>query len=124
MPSFSHIAIYVNDMDESINFYTRILGFALLDEPLHLPGNADMAFVGRDWNSYVQLIYDLEVHPPYEFGSRFEHIAIAAGRDLAAYVAELKEKGVKVLKEVRKSPIGTNMIAFIEDPNGIPIELF
>jgi catechol 2,3-dioxygenase-like lactoylglutathione lyase family enzyme len=43
--------------------------------------------------------------------------------DLEPYVAELKAKGVKILKDVKKSPSGSRAIAFIEDPNGIPVEL-
>jgi catechol 2,3-dioxygenase-like lactoylglutathione lyase family enzyme len=43
--------------------------------------------------------------------------------DLAEYVSGLRAKGVKIVKDVYKSPSGTRAIAFIEDPNGIPIEL-
>jgi len=38
-------------------------------------------------------------------------------------VESLKRKGVRILKDVYKSPSGTRAIAFIEDPNGIPVEL-
>jgi lactoylglutathione lyase len=110
-------------MDESIAFYTEKLGLKLLDGPHHYPGNADMAFVGHDWNAYVELVYDLEEHPPYELGNRYEHLALEADGDLRAYVDGLKSKGVKILKDVYKSPSGTRAIAFVEDPNGIPIEL-
>jgi hypothetical protein len=30
---------------------------------------------------------------------------------------------VKIVKESKKSPGGTRAIAFVEDPNGIPVEL-
>ena len=65
MPRFLHTSIFVNDMKESIAFYTEKLGLRLLDGPFHYPGNADMAFVGSDWNAYIELVYDLEEHPPY-----------------------------------------------------------
>jgi lactoylglutathione lyase len=123
MPRFLHTSIFVNDMNESIDFYTRGLGLELLDGPFHYPGNADMAFVGRDWNAYVELVYDLEEHPPYEIGNRYEHLAIEVDGELASYVAKLRSKGVKILKDVYKSPGGTRSIAFVEDPNGIPVEL-
>jgi lactoylglutathione lyase len=95
----------------------------LLDGPFHYPGNADMAFVGRDWNAYVELVYDLEEHPPYEIGNRYEHLAIEVDGELASYVAKLRSNGVKILKDVYKSPGGTRSIAFVEDPNGVPVEL-
>ncbi|HEY1868860.1 MAG TPA: VOC family protein [Candidatus Cybelea sp.] len=123
MPRFLHTSIFVNDMDESIDFYTRKLGLKLLDGPYHYPGNADMAFVGRDWDAYIELVYDLEAHPPYQLGNRYEHLAIEADGDLSSYVDGLKESGVTILRDVYKSPSGTRAIAFVEDPNGIPVEL-
>jgi lactoylglutathione lyase len=123
MPRFLHTSIFVNNMDESIDFYTKKLGLKLLDGPFHYPGNADMAFVGSDWNSYIELVYDLEEHPPYTIGNRYEHLAIEADGPLEPYVAGLRERGVKILKDVYKSPSGTRAIAFVEDPNGIPVEV-
>jgi lactoylglutathione lyase len=123
VPRFLHTSIFVNDMNESIAFYRDKLGLKLLDGPFHYPGNADMAFVGHDWNAYVELVYDLEAHPPYEIGNRYEHLAIEADGDLSEYVATLRQRGVKILKDVYTSPGGTRAIAFVEDPNGIPVEL-
>jgi len=82
-----------------------------------------MAFVGNDWNAYIELVYDLEEHPPYEIGNRYEHLALEVEGDLQTYVDDLRAKGVKIVKDVYKSPGGTRAIAFIEDPNGIPVEL-
>jgi len=123
MPRYLHTSIFVNDMDESIDFYTRKLGLKLLDGPFHYPGNADMAFVGSDWNSYIELVYDLEDHAPYQLGNRYEHLAIEVEGDLMRVMTDLKSNGVKVLQDVKKSPGGGRAIAFIEDPNGIPVEL-
>jgi lactoylglutathione lyase len=123
MPRFLHTSIFVNNMDESIDFYTKKLGLRLLDGPFHYPGNADMAFVGSDWSSYIELVYDLEEHPPYAIGNRYEHLAIEADGELGPYIAQLRERGVKILKDVYKSPSGTRAIAFVEDPNGIPVEV-
>lgn len=123
MPRFLHTSIFVSDMAESIAFYTEKLGLKLLDGPLHFPGNADMAFVGADWNAYVELVYDLEDHAPYELGNRYEHLALEIEGDLHAFVSDLETKGVKILKAPKKSPGGGRTIAFVEDPNGIPVEL-
>lgn len=123
MPRFLHTSIFVDDMPSSIEFYTEKLGLKLLDGPFHYAGNADMAFVGHDWNAYIELVFDLEAHPPYAIGNRYEHLAIEADGDLEPFVTTLKRKGVKVLKDVYRSPGGERAIAFIEDPNGIPVEL-
>jgi lactoylglutathione lyase len=122
MSRYLHTSIFVNDMAESVAFYQK-LGLKLLDGPLHYPGNCDMAFVGADWNSYVELVYDLEEHPPYDIGNRYEHLAVAVEGDFAGFIEKLKGEGVKVLRGPKKSPGGTRWIAFVEDPNGVPVEL-
>ncbi|MHB8145726.1 MAG: VOC family protein [Vulcanimicrobiaceae bacterium] len=123
MARFLHTSIFVDDMAETIAFYTEKLGLTLLEGPLHYPGNADMAFVGSDWNSYVELVYDLEDHPPYAIGNRYEHLALAIDGDFPAFIERLKGEGVKVLSGPKRSPGGNRWLAFVEDPNGIPIEL-
>ena len=123
MSRYLHTSIFVNDMDESIEFYTKKLGLKLLDGPFHYPGNADMAFVGHDWNAYIELVFDLEEHPPYQIGNRYEHLALEIEGDLTKVVPELRAQGVAILKDVKKSPGGGRSIAFVEDPNGIPVEL-
>jgi len=123
VPRYLHTSIFVNDMAQSIDFYTKKLGLRLLGGPDHYPGNADMAFVGADWNSYIELVYDLEEHPPYQLGNRYEHLALEIDGDLEAVCERLRTQGVKVLRAPKKSPGGTRSIAFIEDPNGIPVEL-
>jgi lactoylglutathione lyase len=112
MPRFLHTSIFVNDMAASIDFYTNALGLTLLGGPHHYPGNADMAFVGSSWDAYIELVYDLEEHPPYALGNR-----------MTTVIETLRAKGVKILTEPKKPPSGTRWIAFVEDPNGIPIEL-
>jgi lactoylglutathione lyase len=123
MARYLHTSIFVNDMQQSIEFYTK-LGLKLLDGPFHYPGNADMAFVGADWNAYIELVYDLEDHPPYQTGNRYEHLALELdGSDFPAEIEKLRAAGVKVTSGPKKSPGGGRWIAFVEDPNGIPVEL-
>lgn len=123
MPRFLHTSIFVDDLAASIAFYTEALGMKLLGGPNHHPGNADMAFVGWDWNAYIELVFDLEEHPPYELGNRYEHLAIEIDGDMTAELERLRAHGVTVLRGPKTSPGGKRAIAFIEDPNGIPIEL-
>src|SRR5579872_2148910 len=113
MPRYLHTSIFVNDMSETIDFYTKKLGLKLLDGPIHYPGNADMAFVGDDWNSYIELVYDLEEHPPYQIGNRYEHLAVEVA-DVPAIIERLRASGVRIVKEPKKSPNGKRTIAFVE----------
>jgi lactoylglutathione lyase len=123
MARYLHTSIFVNDMAESIAFYTEKLGLRLLGGPDHYPGNADMAFVGASWDAYIELVYDLEEHPPYDVGNRYEHLALEVDEDLHDVIARLRTQGVKIVKEPKRSPGGSRAIAFVEDPNGIPVEL-
>ncbi len=123
MPRFLHTSIFVNDMADSIRFYTEQLGLSLLSGPLHYPGNADMAFVGSDWKSYIELVYDLEEHPPYEMGNRYEHLALEVEGDFKTFIEKLRDDGVKITSGPKQSPSGSRWIAFVEDPNGVPVEL-
>jgi lactoylglutathione lyase len=123
MPRFLHTSIFVSDMAESIDFYTNKMGLKLLGGPNHYPGNADMAFVGSDWNSYIELVYDLEEHPPYQLGNRYEHLALEVDGDMHGTIEKLRAAGVRILTEPKKPPSGNRWIAFVEDPNGIPVEL-
>ena len=121
MPRFLHTSIFVNDMAASIDFYTNKLGLSLLGGPHHYPGNADMAFVGSNWDAYIELVYDLEEHPPYALGNRYEHLAFEIDGDMAGTIEQLRAKGVKILQDPKKPPGGGRWIAFVEDPNGIPV---
>jgi lactoylglutathione lyase len=123
MSRYLHTSIFVNDMAASIDFYTNKLGLKLLGGPNHYPGNADMAFVGSDWNAYIELVYDLEAHPPYALGNRYEHLALEIDGDMKSTIERLRAQGVKIVSEPKKPPSGSRWIAFIEDPNGIPVEL-
>ena len=122
MSRFLHTSIFVSDMAATIEFYKK-LGLSLLEGPLHYPGNADMAFVGSDWSSYIELVYDLEDHKPYELGNRYEHLALEIDGDFEAFIERIRGDGVKVLSGPKKSPGGGRWLAFVEDPNGIPVEL-
>jgi lactoylglutathione lyase len=109
-------------MNETIEFYTKELGLSLLGGPNHLPGNADMAFVGSSWDSYIELVFDLEEHPPYEIGNRYEHLALEIDGDLDALCAKLRAAG-RTVRGPKQAPKSTRKIAFVDDPNGIPVEL-
>jgi lactoylglutathione lyase len=69
------------------------------------------------------LVYDLEAHPPYQTGNRYEHLALEIDGDFPAEIERLRAAGVKVTSGPKTSPGGSRRLAFVEDPNGIPVEL-
>jgi lactoylglutathione lyase len=119
-----HTMIRVNDLDESLRFYCEQLGMKLLRKQDYPGGRFTLAFVGydrEDRSTVIELTYNWETHS-YDLGEAFGHIAIGVD-DIYAMCNQLKEKGVKVVREPGPMKHGTTVIAFLEDPTGYKIEL-
>jgi lactoylglutathione lyase len=119
-----HTMIRVNDMDESIKFYTDGLGMKLIRRQDYPGGKFTLAFVGygdeKD-NSVVELTHNWDTSS-YDQGSAFGHLAIGVN-DIYKKCDELKAKGANVVREAGPMMHGGAVIAFVEDPNGYKIEL-
>lgn len=119
-----HTMIRVNNMDESIRFYTESLGMKLLRKQDYPGGKFTLAFVGygdeKD-NAVIELTHNWDASS-YEQGNAFGHLAIGVD-GIYEKCAALKEQGVKVVREAGPMMHGGAVIAFVEDPNGYKIEL-
>ena len=63
-----------------------------------------MAFVGSDWNAYIELVFDLEAHPPYALGNRYEHLALEVDGDMKGTIEiACVRASVKILTEPKKN---------------------
>lgn len=119
-----HTMIRVGDLERSIEFYTELLGMRLLRRQDYPEGEFTLAFVGygdEAENSVVELTYNWGTSE-YQVGSGFGHLAIGVD-DLYQTCSLLKQRGAKFLREPGPMNAGTTEIAFIEDPDGYPIEL-
>jgi catechol 2,3-dioxygenase-like lactoylglutathione lyase family enzyme len=54
--AFTHVGIYVTDMDRMVNFYTRVVGFAVADRGPRLQGTGEITFMTRDPREHHQLV--------------------------------------------------------------------
>ena len=119
-----HSMIRVNDLEESIKFYTEVLGMKLLREKEYPEGKFSLAFLGY-WdeteNTVIELTYNWDKND-YEHGNAFGHIAIEVD-DIYKVCEEIKNKGVKVIRDPGPMMGSRLLLAFIEDPNGYKIEL-
>ncbi|MDQ1314418.1 MAG: lactoylglutathione lyase [Pseudomonadota bacterium] len=118
-----HTMLRVGDLDRSIDFYTSVLGMQLLRRKDYPGGNFTLAFVGyntEDKAAVLELTYNWGVDK-YEIGSGYGHIAIEVD-DANATCEAVAAKGGKVLRPAGPMSHGTTVIAFIEDPDGYPIE--
>jgi lactoylglutathione lyase len=119
-----HTMLRVGDLERSIDFYTQVLGMKLLRRKDYPDGKFTLAFVGygdEAENTVIELTYNWDTDR-YDLGEGYGHIAIEVD-DVYEAVAELRSRGGKVIREAGPMNAGTTIIAFIEDPDGYPVEL-
>ena len=122
--SYMHTMIRVNDLDQSVKFYTELLGMKELRRTDVPEGRYTLAFVGygdESSNTVLELTYNYGVDR-YDLGTAFGHLALGVS-DIRASVEKLRDAGAKIIREPGPVKFGTTVIAFIEDPNGYKIEL-
>lgn len=123
MYKFAAVRYQVKDVDRSVEFYTKHLGFT---EDTRIPPRTAFAAVMNGnltiWlsgpkSSGARLMPDGRVQEP----GGWNRIALEVN-DLPSRVSELKQAGVRLRNEIEVGPGGKQIQ--IEDPDGNPIELF
>jgi glyoxylase I family protein len=106
-----HVSINVPDVGAALSFYIDVLGGTVRhDRP-------EFGFGGAWIDLGASQLHLLEAATPPALG---EHFAIQVD-DLAATVAELRGRGVKVNDP---SPVGPGLQTFVSDPAGNTVELY
>lgn len=119
-----HTMIRVGNLDQSIAFYTEVLGMQLLRRSDYPEGRFTLAFVGygpEESGAVLELTHNWD-KPSYDLGNGYGHIALAVP-DAAAACAAIKARGGKIVREAGPMKHGTTIIAFVDDPDGYKIEL-
>jgi lactoylglutathione lyase len=115
-----HSGIKSADIDKSLDFYTRILGLEVL-ERIDLVGRR-FYFIGND-----KTRIEIEQSNPgdeminVDKGYGLYHLAFAV-EDLEGLAARLKAESVRFIMEPMQLR-ADRKIAFIEDPDGVRIQL-
>jgi catechol 2,3-dioxygenase-like lactoylglutathione lyase family enzyme len=110
----NHVGIYVKDLDQSVNFYKKAMGFREAFSFKDMQGNP-IVYLQINHDTFVELTPASADHP-----AGFSHVGIWAD-DLKTTVATIRQQGVKVDDPrlgVTKAPL-TNVV----DPNGVRLEL-
>lgn len=120
-----HVAITVDNLDESIEFYTEILDFEVKERfneeeespaaMLELEGCCIELFDFSDGRENSDSLDDLKVR-----GIR--HIAFEVD-DLSQKISELEEEGLE-FTEPKLTKTGKYYFSFTEDPNGVSLEFY
>jgi lactoylglutathione lyase len=119
-----HTMLRTGNLQRSIDFYTRVLGMNLLRQKDYPEGKFTLAFLGygdESGQSVIELTYNWGVEQ-YELGSGYGHIAIEVD-DVYQATDRIKAHGGKILRDAGPMNAGSTIIAFVEDPDGYPIEL-
>jgi len=119
-----HTMIRVGDLDQSIDFYTRILGMKLLRRKDYPAGRFTLAFVGygdESENAVIELTHNWDTSS-YEQGSAFGHIAIGVD-DIHGICERIRAAGGTITRQPGPMKHGTTVIAFVKDVDGHAIEL-
>jgi len=121
---FLHTMIRVGNLQQSIDFYTDVLGMKLLrtmDNPEFKYTLAYLGYGSNPEHAELELTWNYGVDS-YEMGTAYGHIAIGT-EDIYALCDRIREKGGKITREPGPLKGGTIVIAFLEDPDGYRIEL-
>jgi lactoylglutathione lyase len=119
-----HTMLRTGDLERSVSFYTEVLGMRLLRRKDYPDGKFTLAFLGygdESDNTVIELTYNWGVDS-YDMGTGYGHIAVEVD-DVYKAADDIKDRGGKILREAGPMNAGTTIIAFVEDPDGYPIEL-
>jgi len=126
--TIDHVAIVVRDLEATIALYIGTLGF----EQIYREVVADQGIeaVGlRAGDSVIELLRPLSEDSPIakyrgEADTKLHHTAYRVD-DIAAKLAELKGKGVRLIDEIPRKGAHGNTIAFLhpKSTGGVLIEL-
>jgi lactoylglutathione lyase len=118
-----HAMLRVGNLENSIGFYSQVLGMRVLRRKDYPEGRFTLAFVGYQNESdatAIELTHNWDTKE-YDLGAGFGHIAIEVDD---AYIAceMVKKRGGRVTREAGPMKHGLTVIAFVEDPDGYKIE--
>ncbi|WP_377477366.1 MAG: lactoylglutathione lyase [Microcoleus anatoxicus] len=119
-----HTMLRVGNLEESLKFYTEVLGMKKLRQKDYPDGKFSLAFVGygdESDHTVLELTYNWGVQE-YNLGNAYGHIAIGVD-DIYGTCEAIRTRGGKVSREPGPMKHGSTVIAFVEDPDGYKVEL-
>jgi lactoylglutathione lyase len=120
---FRYVGIRVKDLDRSLDFYTRLLGMKVKQRlKINETKGEIVDLVSEDERFTLELNHyekDSPHNTMYIVGEGLDHLAFDVD-DLDKAIGELRIAGHPVILEVKTEK---SRWAYVEDPNGIWIEL-
>ncbi len=118
-----HLAVTVKDMEKSLDFYTRVLGFERvfdIDNPE--TGEPWIVYVHMGNGQFVELFYGGNIDNPWNKNLRgFNHICFVVD-DIHKIARQIEDAGYKLDKQP-KFGCDNNWQCWVTDPDGVRIEM-
>jgi len=121
--AFTHAGIYVTDMDRMVDFYTRVVGFAVADRGPTLQGSGEIAFMTRDAREHHQLVLATgrPANLPFNMVNQLSFLVDGLATLKALYRDLKREPGLEDLGPVSH---GNALSAYFRDPEKNRIEFY
>jgi catechol 2,3-dioxygenase-like lactoylglutathione lyase family enzyme len=121
--AFTHVGIYVTDMDRMVDFYTRVVGFAVADRGPRLQGGGEIAFMTRDPREHHQLVLATgrPTNLPFNMVNQLSFLVDGLATLTALYRDLKREPGLEDLGPVSH---GNALSAYFLDPEQNRIEFY
>ena len=118
----SHLALNVKDMEKSMDFYTRVLGFKKVFSISHPETNAPWIEYLQAGKQFIELFYNGNEDNPWKSSLRgFNHLCLQVD-DINKTVKNIEEAGYPMDRPVNQGR-DKNFQAWLKDPDGVRIEL-
>jgi lactoylglutathione lyase len=115
-----HTRMRVSDMDQTINFYTDVLGLEVLERKVS-PRGSHLAFLKVPNSEELIELTSFPPSGPVKVQEDLVHLAFQV-ESLDDTIASLNAKGVKVTDGPTQTSSGSRFI-FIDAPDGYEVEL-
>jgi lactoylglutathione lyase len=117
---FLWTALYVRDLDATINFYTDLVGLKVLKRFQAGP-NTEIAFMGNgvDGETKLEFLKDKSVEPSVPGENISIGFAVNSVNDM---IKKVKENGITISKDLFETP--TSSFFYVKDPNGLNVQFF
>jgi lactoylglutathione lyase len=118
-----HSAIRTRDLNKSLDFYVKVFGFAVREKRYIEAHKTTLVFLkSRNADFEIELIADDNPKPLNDCENSFAHLAFQS-ENIDEDAKKIKEAGVTFSREPFLSMDKSMKIAFLNDPDGIIIEI-
>nr|MDO8133298.1 VOC family protein [Candidatus Njordarchaeum guaymaensis] len=121
---FEYVGIRVDDLEISIDFYTKLLGMSILGRSKIEQTKGEVVTLQSEGSRFILELNYYKKNSPY-----YSEYAAGEGLDHLAFKVDNLDKALEEARLLGYPPVseiksGNNRWAYIEDPNGIWIELY